>query len=204
MDNLLGHKTALNFILAVAALLSTSLQNAINDGKLGLEPNELFVKKQIDGASGIVKLIDSNTKQLDGVCSFDSDGRMNQNRAAVFNRLTVHYGTGNDGAGAGTIDYSDAIPAVLLNAEIVISQEGRQVLRRSVRSIVAGDGSGVETKAGDQYADLSSLRLLADERDVQINLHFATGAAMPAAGAGTTPFIYVSLDALTTKKTAIS
>lgn len=196
-DNLFGHKTAINFLLLVTALLSSSLQSAIAANAFALDPTELYVKKQVNGASGIYKLLDSNSKQLDGVCSFNSDGRLDSNRAAIWNRITLYYGVGNVGI-PGAVDYSTALPVSLQNADIVISQDGVQIYRASVRSIIS---KGAETKTGDNYKELDSLRLFRDDREVQINLHFAEGAtALPAAGLGTTPYIYVSIDALTTRK----
>jgi hypothetical protein len=197
MDNVLGHKTAVAFLLSVIGLLSASLQAAVNSGNFFLDPTDLYIKKQISAASGITRLIDSNTKKLDGICSFDSDGKVDQNRAAIWNRISVKYGLGNDGASPGSIAYTEAVPAQLANADLVITQKGREVLRKSVRSLYA---RGTETEAGADYVDLSSLRLFVDDEDIEINLHFPTGVAMPAAGAGTTGFIYVSIDALTTRK----
>jgi hypothetical protein len=200
-NNVLGHLTAVNFLTSVLVLLSSSLQAAINNNSFSLEPTDLYVKKQIAGASGIYEILDANSKKLDGICSFDSDGRMETNRAAVFNRLTVRYGTGNETASPGSIDYVDAIPAALANAELEIIQDGDQVLRKSVRSLFAGDGDKDSfDKAGNDHAELASIRLLRDDKDIKINLRFPAGVTMPAAGAGTTPFIYVSLDALVTKK----
>ena len=200
-NNVLGHLTAVNFLTSVLVLLSSSLQGAINSNSFSLEPTDLYIKKQISGASGIYQILDANTKQLDGVCSFDSDGRMETNRAAVFNRLVVRYGLGNDGDSPGGIDYVTAIPKELANAELEILQDGDQVLRKSIKSLFAGDGDKDSfNKNGDDHCELASIRLLRDEKDIKINLRFPAGVAMPAAGAGTTPFIYVSLDALVTKK----
>lgn len=197
MNNVVGHLTAVNFLLSVVGLLSSSLRTAIEGNNFFLDPTDLYIKKQISAASGTVKLLDANTKKLDGVCSFDSDGKMDQNRAAIWNRIVVRYGLGNDGASPGGIDYNTTIPKELANADLVITQKGRQVLRKSVRSLYA---KANETEAGADHINLSSLRLFVDDEDVEINLAFPAGVSTAAAGAGTTPFIYVSIDALTTRK----
>lgn len=197
MDNVIGHKTAVAFLGTVILLLSQSLQGAVNQGNFFLDPTDLFIKKEITAASGKYSLLDSNTKKLDGVCSFDSDGKMDQNRAAIWNRITVKYGLGSTGDSPGSISYNTAMPKELENAELVISQKGRPVLRKAIRSLFA---KGNETEAGADYINLSSLRLFVDDEDVAIDIHFPATVAAAAAGAGTTPFIYVSIDALTTRK----
>lgn len=197
MNNVLGHVTAVNFLLSVVGLLSSSLRNAINANDFFLDPTDLYVKKQISGASGIHKILDSNSKKLPGVCSFDTDGKMDQNRAAIWNRIVVRYGLGNDGDNAGSIDYNTAVPKELANADLVITQKGRQVLKKSVRSLYA---KANENETGADHINLSSLRLFVDDEDVEINLEFPSGVQTASAGSGTTPFIYVSIDALTTRK----
>jgi len=197
MDNVIGHKTAVAFLFTVVGLLSQSLKDAVNVQDFFLDPTDLFIKKEISAAGGRYPLLDSNTKKLDGICSFDSDGKMDQNRAAIWNRISIKYGLGTGGDNPGSIDYSTAIPKELANAEIEISQKGRPVLRKAVRSLYA---KGTEIEAGADYVNLSSLRLFVDDEDLEINLRFPSGVAMPPAGAGTTPFIYVSIDALTTRK----
>lgn len=197
MDNVIGHLTATKFLLSVAVLLSASLQDAITHGDFTLDPTGLYIKKNVAGASGIYKLLDSNTKQLDGICSFDSDGKMDQNRAAVWNRLRIGYGVGAAAGDEGKIDYNTAIPKELLNADLVISQEGKQVLRDNVFNLIA---KGTATKAGDDSIELPSLRLLRDDKNVEINLHFPSGVSLAAAGAGTTPYIFVSINGLVTRK----
>lgn len=197
MNNVLGHVTAVNFLVSVLSLLSTSLSAAIGSNNFYLDPTDLYVKKDISAAGGITRILDANSKQLDGVCSFDSDGKMDQNRAAVWNRITIKYGLGNVAQDPGEIDYNTAVPKELANADLVITQKGRKVLQKSVRSLFA---KANETEAGADYLNLASLRLFVDDENVEINLHFPAGTAMPAAGAGTTGFIYVSIDALTTRK----
>lgn len=197
MDNLLGHKTALNFLLLMASLLSTSLQSAIQATAFEIEPVELFIKKQVAGASGMYKLMDANTRQLDGICSFNSQGRLDQNRAVVFNEIALFYGVGNADI-PGAIAYTTAPPVSLANAELVISQEGKQVFRSSIRTLYS---AGTELKNGDNYLQLPSLRLLRDEKDVTVNIHFPADApALAAAGAGTTPYVYLSIKGIATRK----
>lgn len=197
MDNVIGHKTAVAFLKTVILFLSASLQAAITNGDYFLDPTDLYVKKDISGAGGITRILDVNSKQLDGVCSFDSDGKMDQNRAAIWNRIVVRYGLGDANADPGTIDYNTAIPKELANADLVITQKGRVVLRKSVRSLFA---KANENETGADHLNLASLRLFVDDENVEINLHFPAGVNMPAAGVGATGFIYVSIDALTTRK----
>lgn len=203
VDNVLGANTkeklvAKQFLANSAPLLSSSLQQAMGNNSFGVRNEEIFVKKQIAGASNIHQLIDSSTEEKFGVSSFEKGGRMQANKAAAFRKIGFFCDVaGNDGASPGSLAYNGTIPAALLNAELRISQEGVLVFRRTIRSIVS---LANEQKAGDRYVELPAFVLLRDDRNVEANLHFAEGQSIAAAGAGSTVFAYLSIDAHVTYK----
>ncbi|WP_291866647.1 hypothetical protein [Maribacter sp.] len=198
MNNLIGHLTVVEFLKTIVGFFSTSLIQAMGaQGGVFLDPADLYVKKKIALGNTRVKLLDVNSIQLDGVCSFDSRGKLDQNRAAVFSRIAIRYGEGAADASPGSINYNKALPAPLSNADIEIVQKGRVVLRKSVSSFAT---FGTATEVGADYLNLESLRYLIDDEDVEINLLFPDGVAMQAEGAATTPYIYVTIAALVTRK----
>ncbi|MEM6542612.1 MAG: hypothetical protein AAF634_15755, partial [Bacteroidota bacterium] len=97
-NNTIRHQIALAFLIAIAGAgrLSASLNSLVvgNSGeltepKVTLNPVDLYIKKDITEAGAITPLIDGNTKVLRGVVSFDANGRLNQNRAVIFDRIQV-------------------------------------------------------------------------------------------------------------------
>ena len=192
--------TVLLFLVAVQASFSAQLREDINSQLIILDDQELYVKKEITGAAGIVDLIDSSTRNKPGVCNFD-ENKLKQGRAFVFDQIAINYGTHATLSGQeGAIEYSTKAPAALQNAEFVVSQDGREVLRMSLRSL-----SNIQTgtAAAEEYTQLKTLRHLVDTREIKLQLHFPAGVAMAVSGT-ITNYIYVRLNGVqTTKKTNV-
>ncbi|MFC4219028.1 hypothetical protein [Flagellimonas marina] len=203
MKNTVGHLMVMSFIIAIADRFSASLESLIkgNDGQgtnpeITLNPVDLYIKKNISSATTITPLLDANTKKLRGVVSFDANGRLSQNRAVVFNKIFVGYATNAAADMEGNLVYNTAPIAALYNADLVIRQDGREVLKKNVSSLI---NVGTPQNPQDGYAELENLRYLKDDEEVEIDLEFPAGVSMPAA-ATANQYIFVKISGYETQR----
>lgn len=186
--------TVLLFLAAVSGQLSAQLQNDLANNAIILDDQELYIKKEITGG-GIVDLIDSTTKRQPGICSFD-ENTLKAGRAFVFDKVSILYDTNAASGLEGNLAYNTIAPTALMNADFVVSQDGREVFRMPVRSL-----HNVETGTAidDEYTQLKTLRHLVDTREVKLQLWFAPSVALTGVNKH---YIYVRLGGVqTTKKT---
>lgn len=190
--------TVLLFLAAVSTGFTQQLQADIENQNVILDDQELFIKFNITGASGIVDLIDTTTRKVTGISNFD-ENRLKEGRAFVFDKIALNYGThATSAAAAAAIEYNVVAPAALQNADLVINQDGREVFRMQVRSL-----SNIETgqASADEYTQLRTLRHLVDAREIKLQLHFPPGVAMAVSGT-INNYVYLRLNGVqTTKKT---
>ena len=205
MNNTLLFQQASQLLIQTRDLLSSSLKEAVEKSLNGqgsffsFLPSEKFVRRQAGGASSIYEILDSSTEKKNGICNFENQGYMAPNEAMIVQGIALDYGLGNDGDSAGSIAYTTAHPAELANAELVIMQDGTELVRLSAGLLKA---AASPTNPNEKYYELPSLLLLRDDREVKANLLFSSGDNLPAAAGsgGTTPFISVSLRGLITRK----
>ena len=176
-------------------ILSVSADGAMNP-KITLNPVDLYIKKDITAASSKFPLLDANTKKLRGVVSFDANGRLSQNRGVVFNKIFVGYQTDAAAGKEGELVYNKAVIGALYNADLVITQDGREVLRKNVSSLI---NVGTPQAIGDNYAILENLRYLKDDEEVEIDIEFAANVAMPLA-ATAYQYIFVKISGFETQR----
>lgn len=183
---------ALAFLSIIAGQLSQQLQADIAGNKTTLDDQVLEIKKNIVGG-GTIDLIDATTERIDGICSFDKN-KLQTGRGFIFDKVSIAYKSGATAGLEGKLAYTTALPAELQNATFIINQNGREVLRMPVidlTNLAAGQ------KAADQYSELNSLRFLADDKTLTMQIKFAPGVSLPVA-AGTEHYIHVRLSGLQT------
>lgn len=182
----------LAFLTMVGQGLSAQLNGDIRSGKTSLDPQVLDIKKQITGG-GTIDLIDATTQRIDGICSFDKN-ILQTGRAFVFDQVSIGYKTATTTGKEGALSYNTAAPAELQNALFIITQNGREVLRMPVadlHNLAAGQN------VADQYTTLKSLRYLADDKTITMQLKFPPGVALPD-DTTNKHYIYVRLNGLQT------
>jgi hypothetical protein len=183
---------AIAFLSMIAYQLSQQLQADIAGNKTTLDDQVLEIKKNIAGG-GTIDLIDATTERIDGICSFDKN-KLQTGRAFIFDRLSIGYQYGATKGLEGKISYNRAMPAELQNALFIINQNGKEVLRMPVidlHNLASGQ------KVADQYSELNSLRLLADDKTLTMQIKFAPGATL-AVTEGVEHYIHVRLSGLQT------
>lgn len=190
--------TVVAFLSLTSERLSAQLkQNFADSGnpssktKVLLDDQVLYVKKQVSGG-GTINLLTGNTENLVGICNFDKN-RLQPGRAFVFDQIAFNYKSDAAADKEGEVTYDAAAPAVLQNADFVISQNNIEILRLPIRDIC-----NIETgqKASDEYTQLKSLRLIDDVNTVTMQIQFPETSAGFAAG--TFHYVYVRLSGLQT------
>lgn len=185
------------FLSMMSGQLSEQLKADLQAGNCFLDDQVLELKKEISGGS-IINLIDGTTNRVDGICSFDKN-ILQTGRAFAFSEVSIMYATTATTAttGAGEQAYVTVPPKELQNATFVINQNGREVLRYPVIDLM-----NLETanKAADEYTELRTLRLLADDKTITLQLVFPPNVSLSS---GVKHFISLRLKGLqTTKKPA--
>ncbi|MFD3001439.1 hypothetical protein ACFS7Z_13790 [Pontibacter toksunensis] len=136
-------------------------------------------------AGGILELIDSNTKKVDGLSSFDGRSLEDGVNLAL-EKVRFAYGTSATVGGATdpvAIKYSTAyadVPAALANADLVISQHGKQILSVPVQRFLLGAASNRPAGLEDAY-ELDAIRLIKEKTELSIAIRFPKGATLPDA-----------------------
>lgn len=177
-------------IATVSQNLSAQLREDIKSNKTSLDDQVLEIKKEISGG-GTIDLIDGLTQRIDGICSFDKN-ILQTGRAFVFEKVSIGYKSDAASGKEGSLSYASAAPAELQNALFIINQNGREVLRLpfiDLHNLAAGQ------KVADQYTELNSLRYLADDKTITMQIKFAPGVSLPNA---TKHYVYVRLSGLQT------
>jgi hypothetical protein len=191
MYNSVFFHTVLLFLGAIVGQLSTNLRDDINSGRTTLDPQVLEIKKQITGG-GTIDLIDATTNRVDGICSFDKN-ILQTGRAFVFDQVSIAYAKDAATGKEGSLKYSIAAPAPLLNALFIVNQNGREVLRMPVADLHnLAAGNNVE----DQYTKLQSLRYLVDDKTITLQLKFPPGVVMD--DSSDKHYVYLRLNGLQT------
>ncbi len=167
---------ALGFVIAVSNAFSSELAQLLTplNGEIGarLTRHTVYVRKDASNASSAWKVINENTKKVDGVSSI-SETKLPKNQAIVFDRIALGYAEGASAGKEGSLDYSTAlVPAILRNANLVITQNGREVLDLPVADLVKGQSTNT---SGDMYHDLEGFSYLVDDQPMEWVLRFPEG-----------------------------
>jgi hypothetical protein len=194
MNNKMFFTIALNFLAAVAFSMTEQLRADLQTGDVVLQNQVLEVKKEISGNTS--ELLTSSTLRVDGICSFDSTGKLEVGRAFVFDQISLGYATNADSGKEGELEYNTKAPAVLQNALVIIEQNGREVLRmpfRDVHNIKTGQ------KAIDEYTELKGIGYFVDGKPVTIKIKLAEGKTLDSASKH---YVYFRASGLQTAKKA--
>ena len=171
---------ALGYLTLIAALVSTELKSLIMSKQVRLTRHTAFVRKNATGASNTFNLIDENTKAVAGVSSI-SERRFPKNQAVIFDKVAVGFAEGDAENKEGAVDYtSTKLPAVLRNASLVLTQNGREVLDIPMSEL----GKQVSPASGeDNYHDLEGFSYFADDMAMEWVIKFPNGETFtPATG----------------------
>ena len=193
MKNLGFFTVVLAFLMDIGPRLSTQLRADLQSAKVVLDDQTMEIKKEISGGS-IIDLLDGTSDRITGINSFDKD-RLKQGRAFIFDQVALNYAThATDSGLEGNIEYKVIAPKELQNANLVISQNGREVLRMPVRDV---HNIGTGTNSSEEYKQLKSLRYLLDDQEVKVQLHFPPGVSLDSSKKH---YVYFRLNGLQTAK----
>ena len=194
MRNLAFFGIALAFLMDISARMSKQLQADLASANTTLDDQVLELKKEISGGSTI-DLLDATDERIDGVNSFDKN-MLKTGRAFIFDQISLGYATNAASGLVGNIEYNTKAPKELQNAILIISQEGREVLRMPVREL---NNIHTATTESEEYKQLKSLRYLKDEATIEVKLKFPPGVALSDAAKH---YVYLRLNGVQTTKKA--
>lgn len=145
--------------------------------RLRYEDKVIYIRKRVDGKSGIMDLFEDSDDKVVGITNLSkqklSDGenlaveRIEVNFAALAASITKANEAKFKPLEPGTSD------AVLLNAELELTSEGNSILRLPLNKFVDTYLDGAGQKNG---YNLKTPRLIKEKETIQVKLHFPSGS----------------------------
>lgn len=188
-SNVATHLVVLNYLeeIAQANALSANLREQAGRGFVKIKDAELFVRKSIGGAAGIYELLNDTTDKADGVCNVNK-GVLPSNQAFVIEEISIAGALGDDITSAGSVDYGFAVDNAVKNAELVITQNGREVVNMPAVKFI----NDLAVPSQEVSIKLKSFAYLNDNEYFSVAIKFPQGATV-AAGTAAGTFAYLEL-----------
>jgi len=197
MNNRTKILAALEFLILIAVALSSELKALISGNEIRLSRHTSFVRKDATGAASTWNLIDENTKSIAGVSSV-SERRFPKNQALIFDKVAVGFAEGDADGKEGALDYTSAkAPAILRNASLVLTQNGREVLDIPIADLTKTISPG---SPEDYYHDLESFSYFADDQAMEWQIKFPNGESFAPSAAGKFNYVEVRLQGYKTSR----
>lgn len=191
---------AFGFLVAVATAFSSELASLIRsadgDPKVRLTRHTVYVRKNATNASSTWRIIDENTKKVDGVSTI-GENRLPKNQVVVFDKIAVGFAEGDAAGKEGALAYNQEAPSSLRNANLVITQNGREVVDLPVADLIAGETTHT---SGDAYHDLEGFNYLVDDQAMEWNFRFPNGETLAPSAAGKVAYVEVRLQGFKTSR----
>lgn len=197
MQNRTKISTALAFLVAIGAMFSSELSSLIDIKNVRLSRHTVLVRKDVTNAGGAVRIIDENTKKVDGVSSI-SETKLPKNHAVIFDKVAIGFAEGDAAGKEGALDYtSTKAPAVLRNASIVITQNGREVVDLPLADLVKTISPG---SPEDYFHDLEGFNYLVDDQPMEWTLRLPNGEVLAPSAIGKFNYLEVRLQGFKTSR----
>lgn len=182
---------ALAYVMSAATAMSNELAQLISGNQIKLSRHTVYIRKDVSDAAGTFNIIDENTLKVDGVSSL-SKTSLPKNQAVIFDKIAIGYALGTVTAGEeGKQAYgTTTVPPELRNANLVITQNGREVLDLPVADLVKGQSSN---NSDDYYHDLESFNYLVDDAQMEWQFRFPKGVSVVKGGVGNDLHKYVEV-----------
>ncbi|MDT0643696.1 hypothetical protein RM553_12710 [Zunongwangia sp. F363] len=187
------------FLIAIANAFSSELSGLIGLEQVRLTRHTVFVRKEVTNAGGQIRIIDENTKKVDGVSSI-SETKLPKNQAQIFDKIAIGFGEADAQGEEGSVDYTASkAPAIARNASIVITQNGREVLDLPLADVVKAISPG---SPEDYYHDLEGFNYLVDDQPMEWYLRLPNGKVLAPSAAGKFIYMEVRLQGFKTSRKA--
>ncbi|PZW41614.1 hypothetical protein LX95_01295 [Mesonia algae] len=177
-----NHNAATNLAKSLAGerRFSGDLNSLASNGAIRVVGHTHFVKKDISSLGGRNKILDENTKKVDGVSTI-SDNKLPKNEAFIFDTVAIAHGVGS-ASKMGDVKFETAFPAALQNAVLSIKQLGNVIMERPVSDFYA---KADPQSPGEKVLNLGSPHVLRDDEAIDFEITFPSGTSMAdAASAG--------------------
>lgn len=188
-------KEVVAYVGSKSSKLPVSSKAKLEQKQLGLRTNDLYIRKEI-AIGGKVSLIDSNTKQLAGISSFNGN-KLSDYINHIIDKLKISYtnaATAYAGTEAGLV-YSKALPAAIKNAVLNIKQNDVVVLSMPISTI---NNANTGNKIMDDFRQLDNFEMLVSGENINLEIEFPAGATIPVVVGEERHFIELILGGFTT------
>lgn len=138
-----------------------------------------YIRKNIEGKSGRVRLLDANTTEVLGISSF-AKTNTNDDELFIFNRIAVNYKVDAAENKEALLLYNDELPAALRNAVLVVTVSKKEKFRLPISDLNNIANSAVATK--DLYYEFSSYQYWGDGKEITIDLELPDGGTISNGG----------------------
>ncbi|WP_299760877.1 hypothetical protein [uncultured Pontibacter sp.] len=141
-----------------------------------------YLRLNITNKGGIVDLLTANTQQVDGECTFNGN-ILEDARNLALEKIRLGYAKSAKAGGETDptlLKYSnlyDDVPAVLANADLVIAQDGKDILTIPVRHLLVGSKSEQVSGAVDAF-ESGVIKVLRSKSKINVQLRFPKGASI--------------------------
>ncbi|RDC65061.1 hypothetical protein [Adhaeribacter pallidiroseus] len=173
------------FLVAMAGLLPFQTKSDIEAGNAQFTDADQYLRIAVTGGAGIVELIDSTTEKKVGTTNWDKN-KLPSGVNIALERIRAgwassdfSYGETNPAAVVYTNKIGN-IPAALLNADLVITQEDKPVVELPMQRLFSAADSNKPVGLEDAYV-LESLRLIKEDSAVGIQIKFPKGLTLSGA-----------------------
>lgn len=185
------------FLVSIASAFSAELDGLISRKDIGLKPHTVYVRKNATDASSKFSVITENTTKTNGVSTI-SKTSLPKNEGVVFDRIAVGFAEHANAGMEGQVDYSSTkLPAVLRNANLVISQNNREVVNVPIADLGKVTSP---TSQEDYYHDLESFQYLADDSPMQWEIVFPDGTSLAPGTVGYSTYVEIRIKGFKTSR----
>lgn len=166
--------------------LNPKTREDIAQGKNWARDYTLYVRRQITGRDGVYRLIEANNSKELGITNIDKD-RLPEGEDIGIEAIAIRQGSHatetDPKAIANYTAVMSSFECELRNAEIVIMQDTKEILRLPVSSILSGATNTIGSNKDTAYRLGDNAFVLFANKAFQINLEFPEAVATTSASA---------------------
>lgn len=167
------------YLLAKADMLADQTKTEFAKNNIKVIDDTKMLRKNIKGFAGTQEILTSATVLKKGTSDWDGN-KLQRPENLIFSTISLAWGshaTITDPAAVAYSGCSENIPAALLNANVIIRQDDKIVVKQPVYNFMSEQKS---EKANHEIGyKMKGLQMLIEEKPVQILLEFPEGVAVP-------------------------
>ena len=160
--------------------LDEQTKSDLEEGKLAIEDSEVFVRKSIKGASGIIRLVEAKDVIELGHRNIDK-ARLEPTENFIGKKVVFQLGEGDNPAETVFSALHDSTtPACLLNAELTIKVDKKKVFGLRVGTMMEAKSNSDKGSVKELAYELDKFIFIPSEKQISVELEFPDGTTVPA------------------------